>query len=134
MFPSVKYCHCLQHNAFTCRLDCVLMLFLCIVMAPNKSAPKKKGKSTEKKEKSNEMNFDAMFHAVKACVFDNKGIRLAAREFGIDKSSLARHKMKILAHFDDVSKASDTAILDVLRDSHKKIPTNQVCFSAFSSL
>ena len=36
-------------------------------------------------------NFDALFRALKCCLTENKGIRVAAQEYGVQKSTLQRH-------------------------------------------
>ena len=56
---------------------------------------------------SHAQNFDALLRALKCCLTENKGIRAAAREHGVQKSTLKRHVQEVKANFDDISSVSD---------------------------
>lgn len=82
----------------------------------------------EKKTERQEKNFNALLQAVKMCLLQNEGIRSAARQHGVDKSSLQRHLNKVKANIDDVSSVNDGELLEIIRTSSMKIPSNMVCY------
>lgn len=83
---------------------------------------------------THEQNFDALFRAIKCCLTENKGIRAAAREYGVQKSTLQRHVQKVKANFDDISSVSDDTLLEFIHTSNMKIPPNMVWLSFFYSV
>ena len=50
---------------------------------------------------------NTLLKAIKICLLENKGIRSAAREHGIDMSSLQRYVKKVKANFEDISSVND---------------------------
>lgn len=76
-------------------------------------------KSTEKSKKSDEIDPNVLLEAVKSILIGKKGIRTAAREYNIPKSTLDRYKLKIAAEFEDLSSISDEILLKFIRVSHR---------------
>lgn len=73
-----------------------------------------------------EMNFNALLQAIKSCLVDKQAIREAARGHGIDKSTLQRHLKKVGDSFEDINKAKDDELLEFLRTSSTRTPSNMV--------
>ena len=70
---------------------------------------------------------DALLEAIKSCLSENKGIRSAAREHGIDKSSLQRYVKKVRANFENISSVNDNELLKFIRIISTRTPSNMVC-------
>ena len=70
---------------------------------------------------------NVLLEAIKICLLENEGIRLTAREHGIDKNSLQRYVKKVKANFEDISSVNDNELLEFIRISGTRTPSNMVC-------
>jgi len=90
--------------------------------------------STPKKSaKSKIIDFNAVFQAVKCYIEEQKSIRSAAREYGLDKSTLQRYVRKAKAEYEDILSVEKDELMEFIRMCNKKTPSNMVCFF-FSSV
>lgn len=124
---AVKYRFLCSRKVHILFRLCFNTFQLCLFFVSAMSTPEKPEKSKQKAAKSQEINYDSLLQSVKACLIEKKGIRLAAREYGIIRSTLQRYTKKVTAHFDDVTNVKDDEMLEFLRESHLKVPSNMVC-------
>lgn len=76
----------------------------------------------------NEINFNALLSAIKDNLLNEKAIRAASREHGVDRMTLARHVKKVADYFTDISNVSDVDLLTFIKASNTHNPSNMVCF------
>lgn len=80
-----------------------------------------------KKAKNDEnINFDALLQAIKACLLNNTFVRTAARSFNVPRSTLTRHVEKVKKMYPDISNVSDNDLMDLLKFNRMHLPSNMV--------
>lgn len=90
---------------------------------------------SSKKEtaKPKEVDFNALLQAVKSCLIDITGIRTSTRTYGVDKSTLQQHKLKITAKFGNISEVSEVVEVSTYI-AYENPSENGLLFCVFNSL
>lgn len=84
--------------------------------------------SVKKSASKQEIDFDALIVAVKACILDKLPVRATTRRYGIARSSLQRYIDKVNAIFSDLSVVNDDDLMEFVRLAHARTPSNMVGF------